>query len=72
MTQAELNARALCAWREWSDAVIPAPLLKELEASAGECGLNLPHFIAEVLQSYAALERLPNRITRWRSPAGYS
>jgi hypothetical protein len=41
-------------------------LLKELEVSAWECGLSLPHFIAEVLQSHAAARRLP----KIESPGG--
>ena len=42
----ELSARrerAMSAWREWSSALLPAPLLQELAAS--ESHLSLPRFV---------------------------
>ena len=61
MAQAEVSARgdrALCAWREWSSALIPAPLLQELETAAGESHMTLPRFVAELLECHAAARRL--------------
>lgn len=56
--QQEERGGVLGAWREWSSATIPVPLLEELERAAQEAHISLPRFVVEVLECHAASRRL--------------
>ena len=45
-------------WEKWSVSLLKPELLRALEEGARECEVELPCYVAEVLESFAASRRL--------------